>query len=214
MSAANSCRNVLVCLLLALPFTGHAQSISTRLPISLDADSSELDRRNNLLVFRGLRITQGTIGIEAEHGQTLLGGDGTLEFRDSIWRFEGNVRIDVDNSTIRADSAELTFKDHRLSRAVVSGDPARFRNVRPQENAVTTGRAGRFEYDLPAGRITFSDNARIVEGSNSIAGDLLVYDLNQQVVTARGGSEQDGRVSLTIVPEEVEAKRTDDEETP
>lgn len=204
MSAANSCRNALLCLLLALPLAGHGQGISTRLPISLDADSSELDRRNNLLVFHGLRISQGTIGIVAERGQTLLGGDGSLEFRDSVWRFEGNVQIDVDTTNIRAESAELTFKDHELSRAVVSGSPARFRNTRPEDDVVTTGQAGRFEYDLPAGMITFSGDARINEGSNSISGDLLVYDLNKQVVTARGGEGADRKVSLTIVPEEVE----------
>ncbi len=214
MSAANSCRSALLCLLLAVPLAGYPQGISARLPISLDADSSELDRRNNMLVFHGLRITQGTIGIEADRGQTLLGGEGSLEFRNSIWRFEGNVRIDVDATTIRADSAELTFKDHRLSQAVVAGDPARFRNLRPGNDVVTTGQAGRFEYDLPAGLITFSEDARIVEGENSVEGDELVYDLNRQVVSARGGRDSRDRISLTIVPEDAEAAIGDDEESP
>lgn len=203
MSVASSCRSALLGLLLALPLAGLPQGISTRLPISLDADSSELDRRNNLLVFHGLRITQGTIGIEADRGETLIGGDGSLEFRDSVWKFQGDVQIDVDTTSIRSDTAELTFKDHQLSRAVVSGDPARFRNRRPEDGAVTTGQAGRFEYDLPAGMITFSDNARISEGENSIAGDLLLYDLKRQVVTAKGSGDDDGKVSLTIVPDEV-----------
>lgn len=211
MSAANSCRSALLGLLAALPLVAPAQGISTRLPISLDADSSELDRRNNVLVFRGLRITQGTIGIEADRGETLIGGDGSLEFRDSVWRFDGRVQIDVDTTSIRCDQAELTFKDHQLSRAVVSGDPARFSDRRSEDGAITTGQAGRFEYDLPAGTVKFSDDARISEGENTITGDLLLYDLNRQIVTARGGDET-GKVSLTIVPEEGAAP--DREETP
>jgi lipopolysaccharide export system protein LptA len=190
---------------------GLGERISTRLPISLDADSSEFDRRNNLMIFRGLRITQGTIGIEAERGQTLFGGDSRPDFRDSIWRFEGNVRIDVDTTNIRCDGAELTFRDHRLSSAVATGEPAKFRDTRPLEGTVTNGEAKRFEYDLTTGRITFTGDARISEGSNTIAGELLVYDLNEQVVTAQGGEGQDGKVSLTIVPEEVEARQDDDE---
>ncbi|HZX24090.1 MAG TPA: lipopolysaccharide transport periplasmic protein LptA [Woeseiaceae bacterium] len=203
--------------LLAAPLVTSGQSlregIDSRLPISLDADSSEFDRRNNLMIFRGLRITQGTIGIEADRGQTLFGGDSSPDFRDSVWRFEGDVKIDVDTTNILCDSAELTFRDHRLSSAVATGDPARFRDYRPEEGTVTTGRAGRFEYDVTAGRVTLTGDARISEGSNTIAGDLLVYDLNQQVVTARGGEGEDGKVSLTIVPEEVE-KRLDDDEAP
>ncbi len=203
--------------LLAAPLYCGGQTlrdgINSRLPISLDADSSEFDRRNNLMLFRGLRITQGTIGIEADRGQTLFGGDSSPDFRDSVWRFEGAVRIDVGTTHILCDSAELTFRDHRLSTAVAAGDPARFRDYRPEEGTTTTGQAGRFEYDLTAGRVTFSGDARISEGSNTIAGDLLVYDVNEQVVTARGRDGEDSKVSLTIVPEEVQ-RRVDDDEAP
>jgi lipopolysaccharide transport protein LptA len=187
------------------------EDIGGRLPISLDADSSKFDRRNNLMIFRGLRITQGAIGIEAERGQTLFGGDTSPDFRDSIWRFEGDVRIDVETTNILCDTAELTFRDHRLVSAVATGDPARFRDTRPREGTLTTGKAARFEYDLTAGRITFSGDARISEGSNTITGDRLVYDLQEQVVTARGREGEDGKVSLTIVPEEIEDRRDDDE---
>jgi len=202
-------------LVLAGPAAVHGQSlgedIGGRLPISLDADSSKFDRRNNLMIFRGLRITQGAIGIEAERGQTLFGGDTSPDFRDSIWRFEGDVRIDVETTNILCDTAELTFRDHRLVSAVATGDPARFRDTRPREGTLTTGKAARFEYDLTAGRITFSGDARISEGSNTITGDLLVYNLQEQVVTARGREGEDGKVSLTIVPEEIEDRRDDDE---
>ena len=227
MSAANSCPSTrrrrpaaaAAALAAALVLTGPAavpgqslgEDIGGRLPISLDADSSEFDRRNNLMVFRGLRITQGAIGIEAERGQTLFGGDTSPDFRDSIWRFEGDVRIDVETTNILCETAELTFRDHRLASAVATGDPARFRDTRPVEGTLTTGKAARFEYDLTAGRITFSGDARISEGSNTITGDLLVYDLEDQVVTARGREGEDGKVSLTIVPEEVEDRRDDDE---
>ncbi len=227
MSAANSCPStrrrrpaapaatLAAALVLAGPAAvlgqGLGEDIGGRLPISLDADSSEFDRRNNLMIFRGLRITQGAIGIEAERGQTLFGGDTSPDFRDSIWRFESDVRIDVETTNILCETAELTFRDHRLASAVATGDPARFRDTRPGEGTLTTGKAARFEYDLTAGRITFSGDARISEGSNTITGDLLVYDLEDQVVTARGREGEDGKVSLTIVPEEVEDRRDDDE---
>ena len=36
------------------------------IPITLDADSSEYNYETQRLVFRGLRMTQGTLGIAAE----------------------------------------------------------------------------------------------------------------------------------------------------
>jgi lipopolysaccharide export system protein LptA len=46
--------------------TVHAQTGDPRLPISLDADSTDYDGKSSMLMFRGLRLTQGSIGIEAD----------------------------------------------------------------------------------------------------------------------------------------------------
>ena len=90
-------KRFLLTLLLALllPAMGAAQVIDSRLPITVDADSTDYDGKNSLLLFRGLRVTQGSIGIEADEGQATK-----LDFEDAVWKFEGNVIIDVENGHI------------------------------------------------------------------------------------------------------------------
>ena len=89
-------------LLLLLPGIAAAQITDVRLPISLDAISTDYDGKNSMLTFRGLRLTQGNIGIEADEGRA-----SKLDFQDSVWHFSGNVIIDVENGHIECASADL-----------------------------------------------------------------------------------------------------------
>ena len=76
---------------LLLPAIALAQESDLRLPISLDADSTDYDGKSSMLMFRGLRLSQGTTNIEADIGRA-----SKLDFKDSVWVFNGNVVIDVD----------------------------------------------------------------------------------------------------------------------
>ena len=73
----------------------HAQLGDLRLPISLDADSTDYDGKSSMLMFQGLRLTQGSIGVEADEGRA-----SKLDFEDSVWHFAGNVIIDTENAQL------------------------------------------------------------------------------------------------------------------
>lgn len=200
MSAVGFCLR-LACLGVALSTPAKAQSTPERLPILVDADSSVLDRRNGEIVFTGLRITQGAIGIEADRGVTTLTKGNSLDFSDSVWEFTGTVRIDIESAKIRSDSARLYFKKHQLQRATVSGQPARFDDSGRVAAEPLSAQAENFDYDLAGSRIRFSGNARITEGDNEVAGADLDYDLQSQQVNFKGDPGNDERVRITIVPE-------------
>lgn len=202
MSVANFYRSLgLVLALSAFTTPAMSQSIAQRLPISLDADSSVFDRRNDQIVFEGLRITQGAIGIEADKGVTTLGGNSKLDFADSVWKFDGNVKIDIETAKIRSDSAELVFSNHTLQQATVQGTPARFSDTGAKADAPLDAQAQQFEYNLADRVIRFTGDARIAEGDNEVTGADLQYDLNAKRVNFKGDPETDERVRITIVPE-------------
>lgn len=203
MSVANFSRSLLVVACLALAAGAHAQQASARLPISLDADSSVFDRRNDRIEFAGLRITQGAIGIEADHGVTRLGRDTKLDFADSTWEFSGNVRIDIETATIVSESAELYFSNHTLQHASIIGAPATFDDTRGADQAPLHAEASRFEYNLKDYVIRFVGEARIREGENEVTGADLLYDLTGKRVNFKGDPTTDERVRITIVPEDV-----------
>ena len=187
----------LIALLLLLPVAAAAQVTDLRLPISLDADSTAYDGKNSMLMFRGLRMTQGTIGIEAEEGRA-----SNLNFEDSVWQFSGNVIIDVENGHIECDSADLNFTNHQLTLATIAGSPATFELKRPGSEDITYAEAGKLRYDLLAGTIEFSGDAVITEGGNQIASDFLVYNILEQRINAQGSANGEGKVRITYTPKE------------
>jgi len=111
----------LLLLVFAIPQQASAVLSGLRLPISLDADSSDFDRKNKRLLFRGVRITQGDLAIEADSAEA-----SQLDFENALWIFRGNVRIDLQTAFIESDEATLNFFDHVLSSATIKGTPAQF----------------------------------------------------------------------------------------
>ena len=178
----------LIAVILLLPAAAAAQITDLRLPISLDADSTAYDGKRSMLMFRGLRMTQGTIGIEADEGRA-----SNLDFEDSVWQFSGNVVI---------DTADLQFTDHQLTLATIAGAPATFELTRPGSEEPTYAEAGKLRYDLLAGTIEFSGDAVITEGGNKIASNYLVYNIVEQRINAQGSREGDGKVRITYTPKE------------
>ncbi len=208
MSAASFCRSAIAATLCVLTAIANAQSSADRLPISLDADSSVLDRRNGEIVFSGLRITQGAISIEARSGVTKLGGGANLDFADSTWEFTGDVKIDIETASIRSETASLYFRNHRLQRANVSGQPAKFDDVGTSDREALSAVAENFEYNLGEGLIRFLGGATLREGDNEVTGADLLYDLNAKRVNFQGDPAEGERVRITIVPD------TEDLDTP
>jgi lipopolysaccharide transport protein LptA len=194
--------------LLLLPAATAAQITDLRLPISLDADSTAYDGKNSMLMFRGLRLSQGNIGIEADEGRA-----SNLDFEDSIWQFSGNVVIDVENGHIECESADLQFTEHQLTLATIVGGPATFELTRPGSDETTYAEAGKLRYDLLAGTIEFSEDAVITEGGNQIASNYLIYNILEQRINAQGSPDGDGKVRITYTPKDEAGEPGDQEDT-
>ena len=188
-------RSLLVVVL--MPALVLAQGTNLRLPISLDADSTDYDGKSSMLMFRGLRLSQGNIGVEADEGRA-----SKLDFQDSVWRFAGNVVIDVDDGHIECDSADLQFTDHKLRLATIQGSPATFRLRRPGSDDVTYAEAGMLQYDLDTGVVEFSEQATITEGGNQISSNFLVYNIREQRIKAKSGGNGEDKVKITYTPAE------------
>lgn len=186
-----------ILLFLLLPGLLVAQQADLQLPISLDADSTNYDGKSSMMMFRGLRLSQGNIGVVADVGKA-----SKLDFQDSVWRFEGNVVIDVEGGHIECDSADLQFIGHTLRIAKIQGSPATFELQRPESDEVTYAEAGRLEYDLGTGIVKFSENAVITEGGNQISSSFLVYNIPEQRINAQSSGDGDEKVKITYTPVE------------
>ena len=186
--------------LLAALSTASAQDLPDMdlirtLPINLDAESSEFDRKQNKLFFRGLKIRQGALKIVADEATA-----SRLDFEDARWEFTGNVVIDNAGTTAHADFAEIMFRDHQIRSAVMQGEPVRFEQLVIDEDRVTEGKANQMEYDAETGVIRMVDNAWLSDSANEVSGNRIAYDLNRQYIIA--DAEEDGQVRMKIIPPE------------
>ena len=200
--------------LLCLPCLAAAQvnDLDMRLPMDIDANNTTFDGKNSMIIFSGLRLTQGTVSIQADEGRATR-----MELEDSTWQFSGNVVIDIGAGRIECDSADLFFDDFRLQRAVVTGSPAVYDLKRAGSEDITHGEAGRLNYDVGAGIIEFSEQATITEGGNQISSNMLVYNIAEQRINAGSSGDEDGRVRITYTPAnglELPGREDEDETTP
>ena len=170
----------------------EADPAERALPIDLDAAWSELDRRNNRLVFRNLHITQGSLAISADEATA-----DPADFENSTWIFTGNVEIRNAGLKAWCDKAEMSFSNNTLIRTTLRGKPARFTQPRPGGSA-TEGRGDLLEYDLRAQTIQMTSNALLSDGTNEITGSNIAYDLGREVVTASNNGA--GQVRMKITP--------------
>ncbi len=206
--AASHLRSLSLMLVLLAPLSVGAQEpaptlFDSSLPISVDADTSELDRKNQMVTFHGVRVTQGNLGIQADRANT-----STLEFTNTRWTFTGNVVINTEDTRIEADEAQLRFVNHKLVSAVVTGGPATFEQetTTDQGKKITRGGAGVIDYDVSNGILQLKSNAWINQGANEISGNVLRYDIPNERIVADSDREGTQRVHITIVPPEEETR--------
>ncbi len=173
------------------------------LPINVDAESSDFDYAKNTLLFRNVRVSQGTTSVEAEEA-TATG----LNFENSRWVFHNKVKISVEGGSLSSDEAAVTFTGNEIARAVITGSPAQFEQKLENSEDVAHGSAGSIEYDFTTETVRMLQDAYLTDGHNDIRGQTLVYSIRDQRVLANASDQGDERVRITINPRSVERKPT------
>jgi lipopolysaccharide transport protein LptA len=174
--------------------TGLPAGNST-LPINLEAASSDFDYKNNTLLFKRVKITQG--GLEVTAQQASATG---LEFNDSEWRLQGDVRIVVPGGRLQSNEAVVSFRNNTIARASIKGSPAEFEQQLREKAQVARGKADSIEYDVKAATVRLTGNAWLTDGRNEIRGSTLIYDIGRERVQANPNEKDPGGVKITINP--------------
>ena len=175
-----------------------AQIDITKLPITIDAESTDYEGDESILTFNKLNLSQGDISITADSGQA-----NKLDFENSVWQFMGNVKIILSNGKINADSTYLEFKGHQIKIAKISGSSQRQATIefqRQEKTQITLATADRIDYDFDAAMIDFSGKVSIMEDGNQISSDYLVYNLKKQTIQAQSNSQDSPKVKITYTP--------------
>ena len=173
----------------------NAQINSAELPINIDAESTGYLADDSVLTFTKLNLSQGGISISADRGEA-----SKLDFENSTWKFEGNIRITLENGSINSDFAHLEFEGHQIKIARIQGDPAKLIIYREDQITKTSAIANRIDYDFQKSLIDFTGNVSIREGGNQISSEYLVYNIKNQSIQAQSDSKDSSKVKITYTP--------------
>ncbi|MBK6454209.1 MAG: hypothetical protein IPF84_17585 [Proteobacteria bacterium] len=187
-----------VTLLGTVPFAGAQTGLpagNSELPINLEAASSDFDYKNNTLLFKRVKITQG--GLEVTAQQASATG---LEFNNSEWRLLGDVTITVPGGKLQSSEARVMFRNNAIASASIKGTPAQFEQRLKEKNQVARGRAAAIDYDVKAATVRLTGDAWLTDGNNEIRGNTLVYDIGRERVQANPNEKDPGGVKITINP--------------
>ena len=185
--------------LLCAPRRAGAAVQGAAAPIALDAQSSELDLKNNNVFFRKVRIAQGNMSVTADQGQAsreALGGN----FDNSLWIFRGNVKITMDQGQLTAEDAQVSFIKKLLSKAVANGKPAEFQQRIEKTGKTALGHADTIDYDAGKGVVRLIKNAWLSDGQNEVRGEMLKYNVLAQTIVADAAEQGSQRVHIIITP--------------
>jgi len=199
MATSNLKRFIAFALTLQIGHAVAATAPAKQEVISLDAQSSELDLRNNNVEFRKVRIAQGNMTVSADQGQATRQASG-LDFDNSVWMFRGNVKITMDQGQLSADEAQINFVKKLLAKAVANGTPAEFQQRIEKTGKIAHGHADTIDYDASKGIVRLSKNAWLSDGQNEIRGESLKYNLLAQSIVAEAAEQNSQRVHIIITP--------------
>ena len=168
--------------------------VSASLPIKVDAASSEVDYKTNTLVFKDVTISQGATKVQADRAHAT-----GLEFANSKWSFDGNVRITAEpRGNLRSDTAVVEFRDNHIARATVTGKPAQFEQKRSDTGQLAQGHANEIVYDMEAGTVVLTNDAWLSNAGKEISAPMLTYNVKEQNVKAATAPGTNERIHITI----------------
>ena len=198
MAASNL--KVLILLALTMPTSPVlAGAKPAQEAIALDAQSFEMDLRNNNIVYHKVHIAQGATIVSADIGSATKQTSGP-DFDNSLWIFRGNVKISMDDGELTSDDAEINFAKKALAKAVVNGKPAAFEQRVAKTGKVAHGRADTIEYDAGKGLVRLWKNAWLSDGQTEISNESLKYNVLTQSIVAESSEQGSQRVHIIITP--------------
>lgn len=169
-----------------------------KLPIVIDASSTEGNLPNNTLVMHDVTISQGDLKIRADKASVV----GGLNYQNSKWTISGGVRINAQGGSLSSDEAVVTFTNNVITRAIITGAPAEFEGLREGATQPARGRARTIDYETASGNVSLKDDAWLSHDCNELTGPELVYNIKTQSFQGQTqpGNGRGGQFHFTIQP--------------
>jgi lipopolysaccharide export system protein LptA len=123
-----------------------------------------------------------------------------IDKKSGISEYRGNVLLVQGSMEITGELVVVHQPDGELSKIIVKGEPATFRQQPDEQQEPVHSQARQMEYQAQQERIILMENARVKQGNQQFAGNRIVYNTRTSTVVAQGDQQQHERVRAVIVP--------------
>lgn len=117
---------------------------------------------------------------------------------EGISIYKGNVEINQGSIRLQAAKVTIHHPKGKSEKLVAVGNPVRFRQLPDNKKEYIKGRGKKVEYKINSETMYLSDNAVLIQGSNSFKSDRIVYDRVKAIVKAGTAAKGKKRVKMTI----------------
>lgn len=126
--------------------------------------------------------------------------------------YEGNVIMIQGTIRIEAHRVEMFHRNNKVNRIICTGQPARYQQVPSREKGLVIAKAEKIEYLLAKDTIHLEKSASVEQASGTIIGDVIDYDLKNEIVNAKGSATGNQRIQMVIPPQKLDQKESEDTE--
>ena len=129
---------------------------------------------------------------------------GSYDGINNLQIVEGNVIIEQGTMRITASKGEIRRDKENYLSAVVTGSPVNFRQKREGCAQYIEASAERAEFDARKDSLKLISRARLKNGDDELAGEVIVYNSETEYFQVLGdrpdAAKRDGRVRMVIQP--------------
>lgn len=130
---------------------------------------------------------------------------GTAVYVGNVILKQGSLLIEADKITLYSDEQQ------QLHKAIALGKPARFQQQMEESKGLTKARGQKITYRTQDKTVTLLDNAELEQEGNSFNGNQIIYDIVNESIKAKGGTNTsvpatsnstptNGRIKMIIQP--------------
>jgi lipopolysaccharide export system protein LptA len=145
-------------------------------------------------------FTQRAAAVTGDDQQPMLIEADTVEVDEAKGTSFYVGRVQVDQGTMRLLADQVTVhhrSDRRIKFIIARGNPAAYKQQMDGDQGEVQAFAKRMDYDAERDELVLTEEALLIQGTDRITSDRIVYDRARARMQA-GGS---GRVKITFTPD-------------
>lgn len=159
-----------------------------------------MNRANVLLVLLMIGLVPWAGALESDREQPIeLAADSVdIDEGKGLSIYRGDVDLRQGSIRLRADVVTVHQAGRKTSKIVAEGRPVKFKQQ--SKKGPVNGEARRVEYEVASENLLLIGDAVLVQGTDSMRSDRIVYDRVRAVVKAGAAAKGKQRVRISIQP--------------